>query len=408
MNEIKSALPFEYPLRDLKEHLPEEIRSFYLESYDGTKIAVDVTLPQHNPAETVPAVIMVTRGHRRMVQDFEIRQGSHFVAAGYAFLIVELRGCGVSYGINRSFCNEAHCRDLLAVVNWAVKQIWCSGKVGIYGGSNRAFIQLCSGALHPTNITAINPVVAVQDFYYQNYPNGVSACPDIHIPKPPVIMDKDTFLTYATPVDEDPNGEMAYEAFSRDQWPNNLNFFETLCMPSMNRDSEHPLYNNEKTNMTIPPYGKLDAFYKTGVKQHQYVGELESGTLGQMALFLDYDGTVCLGPWTHEGGITGESVYPNGSFSVPDAYIYWYDYALKGKDNGFDQAPPVSYYVINAPKGKQWRFSESWPPENESRTVFYLNNAKSKTSASCNDGTLSQTKCEKTLRFPYFFVFSLF
>lgn len=225
--------------------------------------------------------------------------------------------------------------------------------------------------------------------------NGVSACPDIHIPKPPVIMDKDTFLTYATPVDEDPNGEMAYEAFSRDQWPNNLNFFETLCMPSMNRDSEHPLYNNEKTNMTIPPYGKLDAFYKTGVKQHQYVGELESGTLGQMALFLDYGGTVCLGPWTHEGGITGESVYPNGSFSVPDAYIYWYDYALKGKDNGFDQAPPVSYYVINAPKGKQWRFSESWPPENESRTVFYLNNAKSKTSASCNDGTLSQTKCEK-------------
>lgn len=394
MNDVKSNLPFEYPLRDPKRYQASKTQSFYLTSYDGTKIAVDVTLPQVPEDERVPAVIMVTRDHRRMMQDFEVSQGIHFVEAGFAHIIVELRGCGVSYGINHSFCDERHCRDLLSVVNWAAQQSWCSGKIGIYGGSNRAFIQLCTGALNPKNITAINPVVAVQDFYYQNYPNGVSACPNIHIPKPPVIMDKETFLTYATPVDEDPNGDMAYEAFSRDQWPNNMNFFETLFLPSMNRDSEHPLYHNEKTNMTIPPYGKLDAFYKTGVKQHQYVGELESGTLGQMALFLDYGGTVCLGPWAHEGALQGRSPFPNGDFSVPEAYSYWYDYALKGKDNGFDQAPPVSYYVINAPKGKEWRFSESWPPENEARTVFYLSNAKSGTSASCNDGTLVQTKPE--------------
>lgn len=392
MNDVKAGLPFLYPLRDAKEHQAEKTVSFYLPSYDGTKIAVDVTLPKHAMNAKLPVVIMITREQRRNPQDFETAMGAEFVKAGYAHIIVELRGCGVSYGINDSFCNENHCRDLLAVVDWAAAQSWCSGKIGIYGGSNRAFIQLCTGALSPKNITAINPVVAVQDFYYQNYPNGVSACPNIHIPKPPVIPSKEDFLKWATPVDEDPNGDMAYEAFSHDQWPNNMNFFETLVFPSMNRDTRHPLYNNEKTNMTIPPYGKLDAFYQTGVKQHQYIGELESGTLGQLALYLDFGGTMCLGPWTHAGAILGQSPFPNGDFNVPDAYVYWYDYSLKNKDNGFDQQPPVSYYVINAPKGKEWRFSETWPPENESRMTFWLTNEKSGTSSSVNDGTLSQVK----------------
>ncbi|MCF0115110.1 MAG: CocE/NonD family hydrolase, partial [Erysipelotrichaceae bacterium] len=316
MKEIATALPFNYPLKQERDEKPQKTLSFYLPSYDGTKIALDVTLPECAKEEKVPAIVMVTRGNRRNIQDFETAMGKEFVKAGYAHIIVELRGCGVSFGINRSFCDEDHCRDLLATVDWVEKQEWCSGKIGIYGGSNRSFIQLCAGALAPKNITAINPVVAVADFYYQNYPNGVSACPNISFPKPPLMPSKTEFLKTATPVDEDIAGDMAYEAFSQEQWPNNLNFFETLFMPSMNRDSEHPLYNFDKTNMTIPPYGKLDAFYKTGVKQHQFIGELESGTLGQLALFLDYGGSVCLGPWTHGGAIMGKSPFEEGDYSV--------------------------------------------------------------------------------------------
>lgn len=394
MNDVRASLPFDYPGRPAVSCTAKKTESFYIKSYDGTKIALDVTLPQVADSAQVPAIIMVTRDHRRNMADFETRQGYDFVKAGYAYIIVELRGCGVSYGVNDSFCDERHCRDLLATVDWVVSQNWCDGKVGIYGSSNRAFIQLCAGALAPQNITAINPVVAVADFYYQNFPNGVSACPDIHFPKPEQIPSKEEFLKIATPVDADENGEQAYEAFVEDQWCNNRNFFEVLVFPGMNRDTKHPLYNNEKTNLTIPPHGKLKPFYETGVKQHQFIGELESGTLGQLALFLDFGGTICLGPWTHVGAIQGESPFINGSFSVTDAYLKWYDYALKGRDNSWAEAPPVSYYMIGAPEGKEWRFSESWPPENEMRTTLYLSSEKSGTSHSCNDGVLSRVKEE--------------
>lgn len=392
MNNFKSALPFAYNDRAKDaDHVPAPV-SFYLKSFDGTKLALDVFIPEDTSRSPFPAIIMVTREHRRNEADFEVQQCRQFACYGYAIIIVELRGCGVSYGINDSFCNEAHCRDLLSVIDWTETQSWCNGKIGIYGGSNRAFIQLCAGALSPRNITAINPVVAVADFYYQNFPNGVSACPNIHLPKPDCIPSKEAFLKTAVPVDEDPHGDMAYEAFSIDQWDHNKNFFETLVFPDMNRDTPHPLYQNEKTNMTIPPYGKLEAFYQSGVKQHQFIGELESGTLGQLALFLDYGGTVCLGPWSHEGAIKGTSPLENGDFSVRDAYLKWYDYILKGENNGWDMAPPVSYYMIHAPKGTEWRFSENWPPENESRTTLYFNAEKSGTSRSCNDGILSRNK----------------
>lgn len=375
--------------------------SHYVESYDATKLALDILVPECSSQTPVPAIIMVTRENRRNEKDFEIHQCRQFACYDYACVIVELRGCGVSYGINDSFCNEAHCRDLLSVVDWTQNQSWCNGKIGIYGGSNRAFIQLCAGALSPQNITAINPVVAVADFYYQNFPNGVSACPNIHLPRPDCMPTKEDFLKTVVPVDDDPTGDMAYSAFSQDHWKYNKNFFETLVFPNMKRDTPHPLYQNEKTNMTIPPYGKLDDFYASGVQQHQFIGELESGTLGQLALFLDYGGTVCLGPWTHEGAIQGTSPFINGNFCVNDIYLKWYDYILKGKHNGWNAAPPVSYYMIHAPEGTEWRFSESWPPENESRTTLYFTSQKSGSSNSCNDGVLSREMEETVSKIVY-------
>lgn len=391
MLNVNACLPFTYcasgslyPLR--------KPASLYIKSFDGTRLALDVILPETEQDRKIPAIVMATRDHRRNLDDFETRQGYEFARAGYAYVIVELRGCGVSYGVNDSFCDERHSRDLLAAVDWIEKQDWYDGHIGIYGGSNRAFIQLCAGALAPKNITAINPVVAVSDFYYQNFPNGVSACPNIHLPKAAAIPSKEEFLRFAAPVDEDPDGELAYAAFRDDQWEHNLNFFETLVFPGMNRDTPHPLYGNEKTNLTIPPFGKLKPFFETGVKQHQLIGALESGTLGQLAHYLDFGGSFCLGPWTHAGAILGESPFPNGGFSVTDAYLKWYDYVLKGCENGWDQAPPVSYYMFGAEDGREWRFSDCWPPENEARTPLYLCSGRSGTSASCNDGILSRAK----------------
>lgn len=392
-NHHKESLPFLYKDYSLPIYMKSKTISKYISSYDGMKLALDVTFPilnEGNAPEKLPVILLASRTSRRDINDLEIKLGYDLVPYGYVFAVVELRGCGVSYGINDSFGSKEHCQDLICASEWIAAQKWCSGKIGMLGCSNRAYIQLCASALSPKKITALTPVVAVSDFYYQNYPNGVSAVPNIKFPQPDHMLTKEEFLETAVPVDEDVNGVMAYEAYTTCHYGNNKNFFETLFLEDMNRDSKHPGYNHQKTNMSLPPYGKLeDFFHNSSIIQHQYIGELESGTLGQLAHFIDFGGTVFLGPWTHFGSLIGLSDFPNGTVHILESYCRWYDYALKGMDNGFDKSPAVTYYMFNAEPEKEWRFSESWPPENEVRTKLFLSATASGTISSAYDGTLS-------------------
>lgn len=401
----KESLPFTYKGYSHPIYVKSKTESQYINSYDGTQLAIDVTFPmlkEGNAPEKLPVILLASRTNRRNANDSEIMLGYELVTYGYVFVVVELRGCGVSYGVNDSFGSKEHCRDLICASEWIASQSWCSGKIGMLGCSNRAYIKLCASALSPNKITALTPVVAVSDFYYQNYPNGVSAVPNIRIPQPDHMLTKEEFLETAVPVDEDIDGEMAYKAYTSCHYGNNKNFFETLFLEDMNRDSEHPGYNHSKTNLSLPPYGKMDDFFHhSSIIQHQYIGELESGTLGQLAHFIDFGGTVFLGPWTHFGSLVGLSDFPNGTVNILESYCRWYDYALKGIDNGFDKAPAVTYYMFNAEPGKEWRFSESWPLENEARTKLFLSPNASDTILSAYDGTLSLNQPDGMVSIPY-------
>ncbi|MBF4694453.1 CocE/NonD family hydrolase [Fusibacter ferrireducens] len=404
-NNYKESLPFSYKGYSNPTYENTKTKSQYIESYDGTKLAIDITFPlsgEEIVTENLPVILLASRSNRRNLNDPEIKMGCDLVAFGYIFAVVELRGCGVSYGVNDSFGSIEHSKDLISTTEWLASQHWCTGKIGMLGCSNRAYIQLCASALYPDKIVALTPVVAVSDFYYQNYPNGVSAVPHIKLPNPDHMLSKTEYLETVVPVDADTDGQIAYEAYVNCHFNHNKNFFETLFLEDMCRDSEHPDYDHKKTNMTLPPFGKLDHFFhNASVKQHQYIGELESGTLGQLAHFIDFGGTVFLGPWTHFGALIGDSPFPNGSIDILESYCRWYDYVLKGIDNGFDKMPAVTYYMFNAQEGHEWRFSESWPPENEVRTPLYLSPKASHTISSAHDGTLTLEPCNNVESITY-------
>ena len=55
----------------------------------------------------------------------------------------------------------------------------------------------------------------------------------------------------------------------------------------------------------------------------------------------------------------------------------WFDYYLKGIDNGIGKEKQVYYYTQNAPKGREWQFSETWPLKNEQRVNYYFGAGRS-------------------------------
>jgi hypothetical protein len=66
----------------------------------------------------------------------------------------------------------------------------------------------------------------------------------------------------------------------------------------------------------------------------------------------------------------------------------WFDYWLKGTNNGIMDEPPIYYYVMGAPQKDAWRTSDQWPLANQQLTRFYFAEGKTGSVASVNDGFL--------------------
>ena len=117
--------------------------SHYYPGCDGTKLAVDLYLPE--TSEKVPVLFRVSRNPRRpdpadeRGQTFfqhEFAQLEYFLERGYAIAIPEMRGVGASYGTNEGFWSPIDGRDMAALIDQVAEEPWCNGNAGMFGGSN--------------------------------------------------------------------------------------------------------------------------------------------------------------------------------------------------------------------------------------------------------------------------------
>jgi putative CocE/NonD family hydrolase len=80
---------------------------------------------------------------------------------------------------------------------------------------------------------------------------------------------------------------------------------------------------------------------------------------------------LLIGPWLHgrfkETNKSNEMEYPeNAKFPMEAHLLKWFDYHLKGIDNGVMDEPTVRYYVMGAlgepgAPGNVWRTAKDWP-----------------------------------------------
>jgi uncharacterized protein len=145
----------------------------------------------------------------------------------------------------------------------------------------------------------------------------------------------------------------------------------------------------------VPVYnlgGWYDLFSNGNVSNFvflQYRGA--EGARGNQKLFM--------GPFGH-GQLAGDLEYPNGSglMQVFEKELRWFDYWLKGVDNGIMDEPAVEYYLMasarkGAPSAKNgYRASDVWPPPAEA-VAFHLTPAKTLSTSlpAANDASTTYT-----------------
>lgn len=95
------------------------------------------------------------------------------LAAGFAVLGVSARGTGCSQG-QFDFRNPVENTDGATAIEWAARQSWSTGHVGMFGDSFSGLTQPGVAALDPAGLDAIAPFQIVDDVYRDvAYPGGL-------------------------------------------------------------------------------------------------------------------------------------------------------------------------------------------------------------------------------------------
>lgn len=337
--------------------------SKYYTGCDGTKLAVDLYLPDTD--RPVPVLIRAGYMPRREIENipFEKQAIERFVAAEYAVAIVEVRGAGASMGVSDGFFTTKDARDMACIIRSMTSEEWCSKKAGMYGGSNHGMIQEITACLQPENLLAVIPCDCSMDFYYQDYPNGVSAVPDMDLPHHAEIPLGD-------PVDEDPAPDhpLAHEAAVMHE-RNKPFLFQH--MHNMWRDDLNPALGY-RPNLDIPAWEKMDAVRFGHVKTWNTGSWFDPGCTNKILSYKSWGGRLLLGPWHHCGIYENRGTgFPNMEYDWAGEYIRYFDAVLKEKHPETLKEPPVRYYTIGD-EGHEWHYEADFPVTGTLFTSFYL------------------------------------
>ena len=308
---------------------------------DGAELAATLVLPKGGSAH--PAILMRTPYGRDSTRDYIA-----LAREGYAFVAQDMRGRFDSEGDNLAFVNDGwgELRDGYDTVKWIAAQEWCDGRVGTIGASALGIAQNMLAGAAPPSLKAQVIIVAAASIYHDAaYVGGVLRESQVE------------------------------DWLSSNEWdPENLRLMR-----------EHPFYDDywrmldltTRAKVAFPPALYFGGWYDTfaegtlrgyDLRRHR----APNGSPG--------DTYLVMGPWTHgtmfDAATGGIELPPQaaGDF-IPDV-IAFFDYYLKGEDNGFAKRyPRVQYYATgslvgrNAP-GNSWVTADDFPPEAEEATMF--------------------------------------
>ena len=337
--------------------------SRYYPGFDGTRLAVDLYLPQTE--EKVPVLFQAANGPRRgtgtpsPMESAALAEYEWFLDRGYAVCRVDPRGVGASFGVSEGFWSLKDGLDMKAIIDSVASESWCSGSAGMYGGSNMGAVQQLAVWNRPDHLRCVIPCDCSADFYYQNYPNGVSIIPETPRPKMRPIP--------GAPVDEDEEPDHPLARAAMECHERNLGFLEQYY-PNMHRDDASPKIGYAP-NMELPLWEHMDAVRHGNAAYYAYGSWFDPGCSNKIFEFKRFGGKLLLGPWRHMEVYRGCD-FPQSEFDWKADHLAFFDRYLKNAPSDIDQMPPVRYYTVG--DEDPWHFAADFPLDSQTNPQLRL------------------------------------
>lgn len=346
---------------------------------------------------------------------------------GYAVVVADMRGAGASSGFTSAMSPQLR-KDGIEIINWIATQEWSNQKVGMLGPSYLGWIQLAIASEKPEALKCISPSIMGSDIYMEAQKQGgiLMTKWTKNFNKQLRLLNLNGFDREAKmpvfpvePVyDEDGDGEVADEIpmYNNPDEPT----FATLDKPTYAdgvERTENLYFNHTKQHLKNIWTQEVADDWDYRDDQLVIMGDtlgLEDITPGFMVPKLKANKIPILmsGGW-FDGfeGITklyGSLQESNPAhflmvprfhipMTIPPAYkellnyqgdfedqllslrIQFFDYYLKGKENGYTKIKPVQLYTAY----KGWEEFDSYPPATTTETLYFHadNQLKSDTSS---------------------------
>ena len=329
---------------------------------DGVELSSDIYLPKARGP--FPTVLMRTPYSNN--QEVMISRARALANQGYACVLQDIRGRWDSDGDYYPFVNDGV--DGFDTQEWIGAQEWSNGKVGMAGGSYVALVQWQSAVHRSRHLTCMVPRVIATDFFGGLvFPGGA--------------FQLNVLITWGMRTNGRTGQSIEYHDWTE--------AFRHLPMAQMDRLAgrdldfwkdwiEHPAYDDYWEAMDVE--GRWDEIAAPAFNMGGWYDLYAPDTFTNFNGLRLHGGTpearqskLIVGPWPHslsESSKTGDVDFGAGSLADLDGIeTRWFDYWLKGIDNGIVDDPPLRLFIMGV---NEWRDEREWPLARTEWQKWYL------------------------------------
>ncbi len=330
---------------------------------------------------------------------------------GYAAVIQDTRGRYSSEG--EFYCFRDEINDGYDTVEWAASQPWSTGKVGMYGASYVGATQWLAALARPPHLTTIVPNVTASNYHegwtYQggafelgfnmSWTLGSLTLANLRNIASKKTIPPDGGQKLIQVVD---SMESSFRSLPLKEFPHLKDgladyYYDWLAHPDYDDYWKQICIEENHSRLSVPAYnigGWYDIFLGGSIRNYlgmKKEGATEVARSGQRLL---------IGPWQHSA--KGTSLVGSHYFGVAaDAlaidldgiHFKWFDYWLKGINNGVLDEPPVRIFVMG---DNAWRYEQEWPLARAQATRYYFHSQGRANSVNGNGSLSTQSPGEES------------
>jgi putative CocE/NonD family hydrolase len=364
--ELLRRAPESDPLLSSAKYTVSVKRNVEVPMRDGTPLKTDVYLPQ---TEARFPLILIRTPYKKDVEELK---ANYYARRGYAVAVQNCRGRFGSSGTWEPFIHEA--KDGHDAIEWLAKQPWCNGKVGMIGGSYLGWVQWWAARERPPHLVTIIPNVSPPDpFYNLPYEYGVFFLQ-------PAIW-------WAEVLDKEATADISGAAMSsimEKKYQKLLRDLPVIDLDKKVLGRENPFWRKWIAHPVNDDYWAqanfLDSLKDVRLPVFHQSGWFDGDGIGSKLNYLRMaacghpNQKLILGPWGHtDEAITGRmgdhDFGPDAILDLERAYLRWFDYWLKGIDNGIIREPLVRIFVMGS---NQWLEGKTYPLPETRFEKWYL------------------------------------